>query len=184
MKYLTSEEAQRIIDSLNSPYNLAIEILWHTGIRVGELTQLKIGNINFKGRLIRVKCLKRKKLTWREIPLADDMLDRLKNHIKGKKADARLFPWSTVWVWKIMQRACKALDIDIAKAHPHALRHGFAMHGIKDLNVPLSVVQKVLGHTSLKTTGIYLDHFTTEDIRASYEKGRVHLETNILKESE
>jgi len=64
----------------------------------------------------------------------------------------------------LKRRASKA---GIAKrVHPHGLRHTHAMEWIADERVPLNTLQKQLGHASLTTTSVYVDHLGAKDVIA------------------
>jgi len=52
------------------------------------------------------------------------------------------------------------------RVHPHSLRHTHAMELIADEHVPLNALQKQLGHASLATTSVYVDHLGAKDVIA------------------
>ncbi|WP_062072880.1 tyrosine recombinase XerC [Demequina sediminicola] len=150
------------------------ELLYATGMRVGELAGANIGDLDFDERLIRVRGKGNKERmvpfgvpaatavkSWLEngrpalvAPHTDDalMLGR-----RGKRADQRQLR-------DAIHHLCREAEIpDVA---PHALRHSIATHLLTE-GTDLRSVQEVLGHSSLNTTQRYT-HVSTKRLRAAY----------------
>ncbi len=75
-------------------------------------------------------------------------------------------PWKRCQAHVLVRGALMAAGVERPRAHPHALRHGHAVHALTN-GAPLNVVQRTLGHSSIITTSVYL-RVTGEDIRRFY----------------
>ena len=84
----------------------------------------------------------------------------------GKNAGKATVPVSTSGVQGALRRTVKRLGIK-KRVHPHVFRHSYATHLI-EVNVPILHVQKLLGHTDIKSTMIYA-HVTTRAETHSHE---------------
>lgn len=139
-----------------------LEVLYATGLRVSELVNLKIDQVNMRQGLVRVTGKGNKE---RLVPLGEEALDWLgryqntrKGLLKGCIGDA-LFPtrrgsaMTRQAFWYLLKRYAKQANI---KGHlsPHTLRHAFASH-LLNHGADLRVVQLLLGHSDLSTTQIY-----------------------------
>lgn len=139
-----------------------LEVLYATGLRVSELVNLTIDQVNMNQGLVRVTGKGNKE---RLVPLGEEALDWLgryantrKGLLKGCIGDA-LFPtrrgsaMTRQAFWYLLKRYAKQANI---KGHlsPHTLRHAFASH-LLNHGADLRVVQLLLGHSDLSTTQIY-----------------------------
>ncbi len=154
-----------------------IELLYATGIRVGELSGLDIDDLDQDRRLVRVlgKGNKERAVPY-GVPAAtalDDWLRRGRGALatyasgpalflgrRGKRIDQRQ-------VRDVSARLFAGLG-DTAATSPHALRHSTATH-LLDGGADLRAVQEILGHESLATTQIYT-HVSVDRLRASYKQ--------------
>ena len=171
-KYLKEDEVRKL---LNAPKRdkirdrLILRILYRCGLRVSELTSLKIQDINFQEGMITVRGGKGDK--DRIVPIDDDTLDLIQLY-KGDADEGFLIlsqrgePLSTRQIERIVKKYAKKADIK-KNVYPHMLRHSFAVHSLKS-GMNLRSVQKMLGHSSLTTTQIYLD-LTGEDLKEDYK---------------
>ncbi len=179
--FLQGNELEVIFDSieLDTPLNirnrLIVELLYATGMRVSELTNLKLEDINFDDREIRVtgkgnkerivlfgdyayKYLKMYLEEGRPLLLSK----RQENALLLNKDGGRLSSRSVENIInKIVDHA--ALKHKIS---PHVLRHTFATDLLNN-GADLKTVQELLGHESLSTTQIYT-HITSERLRSAY----------------
>jgi len=172
-KYLKEGEVRKL---LNAPERnkirdrLILRILYRCGLRVSELTSLKIHDINFEEGMITVRGGKGDK--DRIVPIDDDTLDLIQLY-KGDADEGVLIlsqrgeALSTRQVERIVKKYAKKAGLK-KNVYPHMLRHSFAVHSLKS-GMNLRSVQKMLGHSSLTTTQIYLD-LTGEDLKEDYEK--------------
>jgi integrase/recombinase XerC len=157
--------------------DLAImELLYATGIRVGELCALDIDDIDPSRRVVRVFGKGRKE---RSVPYGVPASDALRRWLD--EARPRLVrPGSGPAVFlgarggRIDQRAVRRLVherigvVDVPDLSPHGLRHTAATHLLEG-GADLRSVQELLGHASLATTQIYT-HISTDRLRRAYEQ--------------
>ncbi|SHL16756.1 site-specific tyrosine recombinase XerD [Chryseobacterium polytrichastri] len=150
-----------------------IEVLYGCGLRVSELIDLKISNINFIENYIKVNGKGNK---TRFVPLANYTADLLKNYIEetrsknkiNKKYEDSLFlnsrgtSMSRVIVFLIIKELTDKAGVS-KKISPHTFRHSFATHLLQN-GADLRYIQEMLGHSSITTTEIYT-HLKTEELR-------------------
>lgn len=161
------------------PMNLrdwaAAELLYATGMRVGELASLDIRDVNLDERLVRVfgKGSKERVVPF-GIPAARAVrawLDRGRDALRSADADAALFLGrrghrvNQRQVREAIHELCRIAGVD--DLAPHGLRHTAATHLLSG-GSDLRSVQEVLGHASLTTTQRYT-HVSAERLRATYQ---------------
>ncbi|GBE19631.1 MAG TPA: hypothetical protein ENG87_00160 [Candidatus Pacearchaeota archaeon] len=154
---LTIREIKKLIKSTsNIKHKLIIKLLYGCGLRVSEIVNLKKQDINFEESLIHIKLAKGKKDRFVKIP--SSMEKELSNYIKIIESDI-LFPSSrggkltTATVQAILKNSAKKAGIR-KRVYPHLLRHSFATH-LLEQGTDLRIIQKLLGHSDIKTTQIY-----------------------------
>ena len=154
-----------------------LELLYATGIRVGELCGLDVDDVDRERSLVRVFGKGRKE---RSVPFGrpaaralDDWLARGRPRLVAPGAGAALFLGARGR--RVDQRAVRTLVharlADVPGAPdlgPHGLRHTAATHLLEG-GADLRAVQELLGHASLATTQIYT-HVTTDRLRAAYRQ--------------
>ena len=138
---------------------LLILTLWRTGIRNIEIVSLKKRDIRHDRVIIHQG--KGNKDRW--IPLDKDLRTLLEYHTADMNLDDRIFPISTVQVRNIVH---KYQGDEYVK--PHTFRHSFAVHCLKS-GMNIRSLQKILGHSDLNTTAVYLD-LVGKDIITDFEK--------------
>ncbi len=156
-KILTKEEIKNMIDlTTNIKHKLIIKILYGCGLRVSELINLKKEDINFEERLIHIHLGKGKKDRFVKIP--ESILEEIKAYTLLNK-QIILFPsnrggkLTKKTIGKIVETAGKKAKIK-KDVYPHLLRHSFATH-LLEQGTDLRIIQKLLGHSDIKTTQIY-----------------------------
>ncbi|MDD5331248.1 MAG: tyrosine-type recombinase/integrase [Candidatus Nanoarchaeia archaeon] len=165
---LSKDEILLLIENAgSSKTKLIMELLYSTGLRVSELVRLKISDINFGDKTLRVKSGKGNK--DRITIISQKVLGSLEGHIKGLGDSAEyLFPGhennnlTTRNVQKIIQSAASRAGIK-KKVTPHVLRHSFATHLLEN-GTDIRLIQELLGHSQLSTTQIYT-HVSREQIK-------------------
>ena len=115
----------------------------------------------------------------RVIPLTDrPTLGMLSTWVDGRSTKDYLFHSQTggrisrQQIRRFTRKALMRSGVDDTKAHVHILRHTFAIHQLK-AGLPLPVLSRILGHTKLATTSIYL-RFVYEDLREEMEKTQLY----------
>ena len=140
-----------------------LELLYATGVRVSELINLKLSQINLNQGVLRIVG---KGDRERLIPLGDEAQDWVRAFIAGPRAGILrerqteyLFPtrrgerMTRQAFWHIVRRHAKAAGI-AKQLSPHTVRHAFATH-LLNHGADLRVVQLLLGHSDVSTTQIY-----------------------------
>ncbi len=139
-----------------------LEVLYGAGLRISELMNLKIENINFDNEYLR--CIG-KGNKERMIPLGGASMIRLKAYIQKQRPNLNPYNssylfltksgkiFSRTGIWKIIKFYFRQAGLP-ANITPHTLRHTFATHLLKR-GADLRSVQEMLGHTSISTTQIY-----------------------------
>ncbi|MDQ8142867.1 site-specific tyrosine recombinase XerD [Chryseobacterium sp. CFS15] len=176
---LSLADIERIIQAIEIGSDLGkrnhciIEVLYGCGLRVSELIDVKISNINFKENYIKVVGKGNK---IRFVPLAEYTANLLKEYITevrfrnkiNKKHEDTLFlnsrgtSMSRVIVFIIIKELTDKAGVS-KKISPHTFRHSFATHLLQN-GADLRYIQEMLGHSSITTTGIYT-HLKTEELR-------------------
>lgn len=193
-KFLTPEEVEQILNNvkIDTPAGfrnkVILELLWATGMRVSELSNLNYGDINLEDNEIRVFGKGAKE----RIVL---MSDRAKNYLKqylesarqlipthGYKAD-ELNENSPVFINNTGYRLQNAIIRQVInntvdkielpkKVTPHVFRHSFATKLIEN-GADLRVVQELLGHAGISNTQIYT-HVSIKHMKDVYETSHPH----------
>lgn len=154
-----------------------VELLYATGLRVGELAGLDVDDVDPERRTVRVlgKGDKERTVPF-GVPAAvalDDWLRRGRPSLSNTTSGPALFLGKRGrridqrQVREVVERHLSALG-DTAATSPHALRHSAATH-LLDGGADLRAVQEILGHNSLATTQIYT-HVSVDRLRQSYQQ--------------
>ncbi len=163
---LSTEEVQRLIDRTNNlKHRTLLMVIYSGGLRLSEAIGLKLSDIDSDRMLIRVRGKGQKE---RETLLAQEALKALRVYWRTNPSRDWLFPGERPdaplharTVQKVFEQACRRAEIQ-KRASVHSLRHSFATH-LLDNGVDIRFVQQLLGHTSIRTTTVYL-HVTTRDL--------------------
>lgn len=176
---LSMEDVDKVIDYVDTSTDIGkrnkciLEVLYACGLRVSELVDLRISNINFKENYIIVNGKGDK---VRLVPLAKSTAQYVREYIKdvrtnikiNKKYDDILFlnsrgtGMSRVIVFIIIKELTQKAGIN-KSISPHTFRHSFATHLLQN-GADLRFIQEMLGHSSITTTQIYT-HLKTEELR-------------------
>ena len=156
---LSKEEIIKIISSAENKKNkLIIQVLYTSGLRVSELRNLKINDVDFNRKIITVKAGKGKK--DRITIISAVVLDNINKYLLEYKPIKYLFENSQLNK-KLTTRTLQIVITDSAKKaninkniSAHTLRHSFATHQLEN-GVNLRYIQSMLGHSRLETTQIY-----------------------------
>ncbi|MGM9882327.1 MAG: site-specific tyrosine recombinase/integron integrase [Bacilli bacterium] len=180
-KFLKNEEIDKIFSVCNSNNvyeerdTLIIELLYATGLRVSELVNIKIEDIDFNNRTIKVlgKGSKERMVIYNNH--TKKAMDTYLNdgyHSLNKRNNGYLIlnkdgnKLSERYVRNIINKLVRRANLDI-KISPHTIRHTFATDMLEN-GSDLMTVKELLGHESLNTTSIYT-HVTNEQIKKVYE---------------
>lgn len=154
---------------------MILELLFATGIRVSEAVNLKISDINFKEREIKVygKGSKERIVYFNKVcqkVMSEYVLNARQNLLKGKKSEYLLLnhlgnKLTRRGVADIIDKLIKKSCIK-HKISPHTLRHTFATLLLNE-GMDIREVQELLGHSRISTTSIYT-HVSNEELRKVY----------------
>jgi len=178
-KFLSEAEVEALLDApeLKDPIGVRdrtmLELLYATGLRVSELVNLTISQVNLRQGVVRIQGKGNKE---RLVPLGEEAMSWLESYLKDARhqitpASASDYVFTTrrhsamtrQAFWYLIKRYANKVGI---KKHitPHTLRHCFATH-LLNHGADLRVVQMLLGHSDLSTTQIYT-HVARERLRS------------------
>lgn len=151
-----------------------VELLYSCGLRVSELTALRLGDLFFGEGYIRVVGKGDKE---RLVPISDVARERVMRYLDLRKSarssEEVLFlnnrgkGLTRVMVFTLLREAARRADIE-KSVSPHTLRHSFATHLLEG-GAGIRQVQELLGHESILTTEIYT-HLDGEHLRSTVEE--------------
>lgn len=161
---LTQEEVKRLLRVV-SKQKMVLMVTYSAGLRIGEETRLRPEDIDAGRRMIHLRGAKGKK--DRNTILSDKVMNNLTQYFSVYKPTKYLFegdrsgkPYSQSSIQQVFGSADATAGI-IKPVTPHTLRNSFATHLLEE--VDLRYIQKLLRHSSPKTTKIYA-HVSTKNI--------------------
>ncbi|MCQ2792307.1 MAG: tyrosine recombinase [Bacilli bacterium] len=178
---LTLEEVEALLEAPNTKKDeeyrdkTMLELMYSSGLRVSELINLEIRNINFSKSYIAVKGKGKK---YRNVPVGEFAIEWVTNYINDIRclnpghASKYLFlnrygkPLSRQFFFKKIKVYALRAGIT-THVSPHIIRHSFATHMLEN-GAELIAVQEMLGHSNLATTQIYT-HVSTKRIKDAYD---------------
>jgi tyrosine recombinase XerC len=181
-KFLTDSEVEQIFDTINTSATFGyrdrtiFELLYATGMRISELCNLDIADINFEGQEITVFGKGGKErivlISNRAKGFLEEYLEKIRPElITSNSSNNAVFINHTGY--RLQQRSIRRSLESIVnslilpkKVSPHVFRHSFATK-LLEKGADLRVVQELLGHASISNTQIYT-HVSTERLRQAY----------------
>lgn len=165
-KYLNSEERNNFyVCSKKYPQNIklfAATLFW-TGARISEVLNLKYLNFNQVEQNVVIETLKRRrKGVFRQVPLPSDLLTELLMFSSSKIESNKVWQFSRRTANRYIYSIMKDAKIIGPQACPKGIRHSFAVECIVK-GIPINLIQRWLGHSSITTTTIYLDVIGEEE---------------------
>ncbi len=163
-KYLNREERAR---ALNAAGHLSRErmlfcltLAW-TGGRISEVLALTPARFQVEECLVSLQTLKRRRLHLREVPIPPLLMRAIEDHyrLRARQADqhsshTRLWSFHRVTAWRIVKQIMLEAGLHGPVSTPKAFRHGFGT-GAVQAGIPITLLQRWLGHARLSTTAIY-----------------------------
>ena len=173
-KYLTADEQEKFIAAANDQERAEVRTLCltlaYTGCRISEALALDTSRVDLSDKSITFQTLKqRDKVRYRSVPCPDGLIDalelvhRIRKSQKSKR-QASLWSWGRTQATKHVKAVMATAGIDGTHASPKGLRHGFGVRMAQKTRNP-RLVQKLMGHTKLENTAIYMD-LVGEEARA------------------
>ena len=183
---LTKEESNRLVNSCRTlKEKIVIWILLDTGLRISELCNLNVADIDWQGAKLTIYGKGRSKgpkskpnqKKRRMVPLTHRVKILLEHHFATINSEdgspmtiggtLRLTNRSAE---QIVKRVANRAMIGAKSICPHVLRHTFAVTSLEN-GVSLPALQAVLGHEDIETTAIYLNLSNDEAVRIFQERG-------------
>jgi integrase/recombinase XerC len=183
-KVLRLEEVERLLelppldDPVGARDRAVLELLYGSGLRVGELCGLDLDDLHLASRHVRVTGKGRKQ---RQVPVGEAAARALMTYIQEVRPELQAKAGRANYALFLNARGMRLQRRSVNRimekylgsgggrvVGPHALRHSFATH-LLDNGADLRSVQELLGHENLATTQIYT-HVSTERLRAVYEQ--------------
>ncbi len=166
---LNELDVERLLNSVRTTGEFAlrdqaiVELLYASGLRISELTNARLENLQLEEGVIRVTG---KGSKTRLVPVGKNAREALAAYIARERPDfvkprtgSEIFlsvrgrKLTTVRVWQIVKRLAKHAGLE-QNVYPHLLRHSFATHLLSN-GADLRIIQELLGHADISTTQIY-----------------------------
>jgi integrase/recombinase XerC len=187
--FLLKNEISELLDNINEnePQQIRnkalIELLYSSGLRISEVLQLNVNDINFYNKTVKVFGKGRKE---RIVPIGEKAIESLKKYISKRseiacRNEAALFVsirgnrMNPVNAWRIVNKLMKE-HTESPQKSPHVLRHTFATH-LLDNGADIQSVSEMLGHASLSSTQVYT-HVSIERLKEAYKKAHPKAENS------
>jgi integrase len=182
-------------------HKLMFEVIYELGCRVGEFVRMQVRHVSFSRSTVFFPAENTKTKTARTSSLPQGLTNELKSMLRqqgiiGKREDRIVKPdayvfhpgrrWNTPYtenrIRQIFQHYVTKAGLQqvygkdtcgksLRMFTVHSLRHSHIMHYVVDRGLPLPIVQKQVGHRSLKTTSVYLSA-STEKMAQAYSEAR------------
>jgi len=158
-EYIEDESIQKLIATIKTKQThkkdigrdiLLVELAYNSGLRRGELANLKVGDILISEKALIVR--NGKGLKDRTVPLPSRVFKLLEDYIQNMNTDDRVFNVKPAAISDKISRIAKRAGV---KIHAHSLRHGYATR-LLEKGANLKAVQELLGHSRMGTTEMYL----------------------------
>ncbi len=162
---LSTEEVKNLINTaVFKKTELIIKMLYSSGLRVSELANLKVRDLDFQQNIGWVRSGKGDK--DRLFQISESLSKQLQRYLSKNPENQYLFakdkPMSKRNIQSLVERTAKRAGIN-KRVSPHTLRHSFATHLLEN-GANLLVIQQLLGHENLETTKIYT-HISQDQLR-------------------
>jgi integrase/recombinase XerD len=166
-KYLNSAERRaflRATRKVKDPYcKVFLQTLFHTGCRISEALNVLAAHVDLTNNAVTFETMKRrKKGCFRAVPVPDKLTKVLDSLSEGKPPSERLWKFSRPTAYRLVKETMNAARISGSMACPKGLRHGFGVACVA-AKIPLTMIQKWMGHALIETTAIYLDVLGEEE---------------------
>jgi len=180
---LNASEVERLLESIHptDPRGLRdralLELLYASGLRVSELCQARLENLNLDEGMIRVTGKGNK---TRIVPVGQKACEALQCYLASERpqlvssrSGAEIFlsvrgrKLTPQRVWQLLKQYAARAGLD-TNVYPHLLRHSFATHLLSG-GADLRIIQELLGHANISTTQIYT-HVDRTHLKAAHKK--------------
>ncbi len=163
---LSWDEVEALLEASRDLLDAVIvAVLAETGLRASELLSLTWRDVDLRDGDVRVRGKYGKERIVFLGPASRRLLEALYDETRPRPRD-RVIPLTYQALYKRLKSLAIRAGLDPARVRPHVLRHTFATEAVRR-GISLPVLQKLLGHSNLKITEVYL-HVTPEDARREY----------------
>lgn len=169
-------------DRLRIRDHALVELLYGSGLRVGEAASLDRADLDLVSGMVHVR--KGKGGKARQVPMGPSTVAALRDWLAASRGDGVavfLNARGTRLSARSMRRIIRRTGVlnGVRDLHPHALRHSFATH-LLDAGADLRGIQELLGHASLSTTQRYT-HVSVESLMRVYRNAHPHADTKDIR---
>lgn len=172
-KYLNHAERRRVLAATDAldirPALFALTLVW-SGARISEVLALTPSSFQIERSLVAFVTLKRRRWSVREVPIPPALMQMIAlefslTEIQDDPAASRQRLWtmSRTTAWRVVKRVMHAAGISGRGACARGLRHSFGV-GTLQAGVPITLLQRWLGHARLSTTEIYANAIGPEEL--------------------
>ncbi|HCQ16100.1 MAG TPA: integrase [Cryomorphaceae bacterium] len=180
-RVITEEEASYLLDDIPFPDDergrqekMIVSTLYNTGMRLSELINLRVGDVQVQNQYIRVLGKRNKE---RFIPVSGTFEQELKEYIAGESETRQMAQDSSFFVTHRGKKLYPKLVYNLVNKYislvsgienksPHTLRHSFATHML-NRGADLNSIKELLGHSSLSATQVYT-HNSVDQLKQLY----------------
>ena len=157
-KYLNQFERsafRKHLSDYDSETQMFCLLIFWTGMRLSEAQNIKVENFDFDENKVVVQSLKkREEIKFRQIPLPQVFLQKLKSFVRDNHLTESLWKKSNRSHSRYIKGIMEQAKIIGPQGSAKGLRHSYAVHCISR-NIPLPLIQRWMGHESITTTIIY-----------------------------
>ena len=180
---LNEMQVEQLIDSIETKHPLGlrdraiVELLYASGLRISELANARLENLNSEERILRVTGKGNK---TRLVPVGRKACEAIAAYVSAERPkfvkrrtgseiflSARGTKLTTVRIWQIVKERAQRSGLT-TNIYPHLLRHSFATHLLSN-GADLRIIQEMLGHADISTTQIYT-HVDQQRLKAVHRK--------------
>jgi integrase/recombinase XerD len=180
---LNELQVEQLIESIDTKQPLGlrdramVELLYASGLRISELANARLENLNFDERILRVTGKGNK---MRLVPVGRKACEAVAAYLSTerpkqvkRRTSSEIFLSSrgtkltTTRIWQIVKKRAKQSGLE-ANIYPHLLRHSFATHLLSN-GADLRIIQEMLGHADISTTQVYT-HVDQQRLKAVHRK--------------
>ena len=180
---LNEMQVEQLIESINTACPLGlrdraiVELLYASGLRISELANARLENLNVEERILRVTGKGNK---TRLVPIGRRACDALAAYLSTERpklvkprSGSEIFlslrgtKLTTVRLWQIVKERARTSGLQ-ANVYPHLLRHSFATHLLGN-GADLRIIQEMLGHSDISTTQVYT-HVDQQRLKAVHRR--------------
>ncbi len=180
---LNELQVEQLIESINTTHPLGlrdraiVELLYASGLRISELANARLENLDFEERIVRVTGKGNK---MRLVPVGRKACEAVAAYVATERPklvkrrsrseiflSSRGTKLTTVRIWQIVKKRAQLGGLE-ANIYPHLLRHSFATHLLSN-GADLRIIQEMLGHADISTTQIYT-HVDQQRLKAVHRK--------------